>query len=154
MVLISRDRKRKKFVGDSGTEKQKKIKTESGHYIKASYKSSAYRDWRDKHKIETPLTGLESEDTIDFASSVAGVGGGHGHGLSRFRSRFKNSSSGSGGKKGRERGKSTRVGDLKSKSEILKKRSIKQTQERRRKMKRKAAAIKGRSTKRQKGQMK
>lgn len=144
-----RDRKRKKFVGDSSAEKQKKIKTESGHYIKASYKSSAYRDWRDKHKIETPLTGLESEDTRDFASSAGGASAVStgGRGPSRFRSRFRNSSSISGGK-----GKSSRVGDLKSKSEILKRRGIKQAQERRKKMKRKAAAVKGQSTKRRKGQ--
>lgn len=148
---ISRDRKRKKFVGDSGTEKQKKIKTESGHYIKASYKSSAYRDWRDKHKIDAPLTGLENEDTMDFASSAAG---GHGHGPSRFRSKFRNNLSVSGGKKGGRKAKSTQVGDLKSKSEILKKRSIKQAQERRRKMKRKAAAVKGQSTRRWKGRTK
>lgn len=146
-----RDRKRKKFVGDGGTEKQKKIKTESGHYIKVSYKSSAYRDWRDKHKIETPLTGLESEDKMDFASS-AGASANGGHGPSGFRSRFRNGLSVSGGKKGGGKGKSTRVGDLKSKLEILKIRSIKQAQERRRKMKRKAVAVKGQSIKRRKGQ--
>ena len=145
--LTCRDRKRKKFVGDSGAEKQKKIKTESGHYIKASYKSSAYRDWRDKHKIETPLTGIESEETVDFASSAPGVSASGGRGPSRFSSKLRNCSSVSGGKRG-GKGKSTRVGDLKSKSEILKKRSIKQAQERRRKMKRKAAAVKGQSTKR------
>lgn len=141
-----RDRKRKKFVGDSGAEKQKKIKTESGHLIKASYKSSAYRDWRDKHKIETPLTGLEREDTGGVAMHSAAAG------PPRFRSRLRNGRSVSaGGKDGKGR---TTVGALKSKSEILRKRSIRQVQERRRKMKRKAAATKGQSVKRRKGQTK
>jgi hypothetical protein len=103
------------------------------------------------------LTGLESEDTRDFASSAAGGGGrgasaaSGGHGPSRFRSRFRNGLTVSGGKKD-GKGRITRVGDLKSKSEILKKRSIKQAQEKRRKIKRKAAAVKGQSTKRRKGQ--
>ena len=98
------------------------------------------------------MAGLESEDTRDFASSAEARGASGAHGPSRFRSRFRNglSASGGGGKKG-GRGKTARVGDLKSKSEILKKRSIKQAQERRKKMKRKAAAVKGQSTKRRKG---
>ena len=42
--------------------KNKRIKTESGHWIKASYKSSAYQEWRDKHKVEASLTGQEEGD--------------------------------------------------------------------------------------------
>lgn len=95
------------------------------------------------------MTGIESEETVDFASSAPGASASGGCGPSRFRSKFRNGSSVSGGKGG-VKGKGTRVGDLKSKSEILKKRSIKQAQERRRKMKRKAAAVKGQSTKRRK----
>jgi len=40
---LYRDRKRKRFVG-GGTEtnKKKKIKTESGHWIDATYKSGMY----------------------------------------------------------------------------------------------------------------
>ena len=39
-----RDRKKKKFVGQSGNQgKGKKIKTESGQWINASYKSDAYQ---------------------------------------------------------------------------------------------------------------
>lgn len=37
-----RDRKRKKFVGESEKEGRKKVKTESGTWIAASYKSNAY----------------------------------------------------------------------------------------------------------------
>ena len=101
------------------------------------------------------MAGLESEDTRDFASSAEAGGASGAHGPSRFRPRLRNglSVSGGGGKKKGGKGKSatTRVGDLKTKSEILKKRSIKQAQERRR-VKRKAAAVKGQSTKRRKGQ--
>ncbi|XP_005109099.1 ATP-dependent RNA helicase DDX54 [Aplysia californica] len=45
------DRKRKKFVteNDEGGKK-KKIKTESGNWISASYKSNAYVEWRNRSK--------------------------------------------------------------------------------------------------------
>ena len=43
MCVVCRDRKRKRFIGE-GTEanKKKKIKTESGHWIDATYKSGMY----------------------------------------------------------------------------------------------------------------
>lgn len=40
--VFSRDRKRKKFITESGEGKAKKIKTESGNWIPASYKSNLY----------------------------------------------------------------------------------------------------------------
>ena len=143
-----RDRKRKKFIGDGGSEKQKKIKTESGQYIKASYKSSAYQDWRDKHKIETPLMSLEIEDSTEGNNIMATMAG-----SAKFKgSKFKNGLSFPSRNKGGKGKSTTGVAGLKSKSEILKKRSIRQTQERRRRMKKKAAAMKGHSTKQRKGQ--
>ena len=39
---ICRDRKRKRFVGGETEAKKKKIKTESGHWIDATYKSGVY----------------------------------------------------------------------------------------------------------------
>uniref|UniRef100_A0A5S6QUV7 RNA helicase n=1 Tax=Trichuris muris TaxID=70415 RepID=A0A5S6QUV7_TRIMR len=45
------DRKRKRFVGNSGEERAKKIKTESGVWIPASYKSDKYNAWRQKLKM-------------------------------------------------------------------------------------------------------
>ena len=42
IIRNPRDRKRKKFVGESGKEGQKRVKTESGTWIAASYKSNAY----------------------------------------------------------------------------------------------------------------
>ncbi|XP_071111422.1 ATP-dependent RNA helicase DDX54-like [Haliotis cracherodii] len=47
------DRKKKKFIREEQDPKKKKIKTESGTWISASYKSNAYRDWRDRHKIDS-----------------------------------------------------------------------------------------------------
>ncbi|XP_067665938.1 ATP-dependent RNA helicase DDX54-like isoform X2 [Haliotis asinina] len=47
------DRKKKKFVREEQDPKKKKIKTESGTWISASYKSNAYPLWRDKHKIDS-----------------------------------------------------------------------------------------------------
>ena len=41
-ILFSRDRKRKKFVGASNDKGGKRIKTESGAWIKATYKSNKY----------------------------------------------------------------------------------------------------------------
>ena len=144
-MCVYRDRKRKKFVGDDSSEK--KIRTESGYYIKASYKSSAYQDWRDKHKIETPLISLEIEDPIEGINTTTMSGS------AKFkRSNFKNGPYFPSRNKGGKGKNTTGVAGLKSKSEILKKRRIRQTQERRRRMKRKAASMKGQSTKRRKGQ--
>ncbi|KAM5311720.1 ATP-dependent RNA helicase DDX54 [Glossophaga mutica] len=46
------DRKKKRFVGQSGQEDKKKIKTESGHYISSSYKQDLYKKWKQKQKID------------------------------------------------------------------------------------------------------
>ncbi|XP_036908044.1 ATP-dependent RNA helicase DDX54 [Sturnira hondurensis] len=45
------DRKKKRFVGQSGQE-NKKIKTESGRYISSSYKQDLYKKWKQKQKID------------------------------------------------------------------------------------------------------
>ena len=42
----------------------KKIKTESGQKIAASYKSQAYKKWREKHKIDSVLAGEENEAAV------------------------------------------------------------------------------------------
>ncbi|XP_025874642.2 ATP-dependent RNA helicase DDX54 [Vulpes vulpes] len=46
------DRKKKRFVGQSGQEDKKKIKTESGCYISSSYKRDLYQKWKQKQKID------------------------------------------------------------------------------------------------------
>uniref|UniRef100_G1Q7S2 RNA helicase n=1 Tax=Myotis lucifugus TaxID=59463 RepID=G1Q7S2_MYOLU len=40
------DQKKKRFVGQSGQEDKKKIKTESGRYISSSYKRDLYQKWK------------------------------------------------------------------------------------------------------------
>ncbi|XP_062942479.1 ATP-dependent RNA helicase DDX54 isoform X2 [Cynocephalus volans] len=46
------DRKKKRFVGQSGQEDKKKIKTESGFYVSSSYKRDLYQKWKQKQKID------------------------------------------------------------------------------------------------------
>lgn len=50
--LLRWDRKKKRFVGQSGQGDKKKIKTESGHYISSSYKRDLYQKWKQKQKID------------------------------------------------------------------------------------------------------
>lgn len=48
-----RDRKKKRFVNeDNGEAKKKKVKTESGIWIPASYKSDLYKKWKERSKAE------------------------------------------------------------------------------------------------------
>ena len=65
LFVCFRDRKRKKFVGETGQEGRKRIKTESGGWISSSYKSNAYREWMERHKIEGTLAGEEGEKEED-----------------------------------------------------------------------------------------
>nr|XP_045743552.1 ATP-dependent RNA helicase DDX54 isoform X2 [Mirounga angustirostris] len=53
------DRKKKRFVGQSGQEDKKKIKTESGRYISSSYKRDLYQKWKQKQKIDDRDSGDE-----------------------------------------------------------------------------------------------
>lgn len=57
------DRKKKRFVGQSGQEDKKKIKTESGRYISSSYKRDLYQKWKQKQKIDDRDS--EEEGTSD-----------------------------------------------------------------------------------------
>ena len=90
---------------------------------------------------------LETEDSIE-GNNMATMAG-----SAKFKgSNFKNGPSFPLRNKHSKGKRATGVAGLKSKSEILKKRSIRQVQEKRRRMKRKAAVMKGHSTKRRKGQ--
>ena len=138
-----RDRKRKKFVGDSN--QPKRVKTESGHWIKASYKSHAYQEWKDRYKLDTPLAGAE-EDTqaaVSFKKPSRGRKGRFGG--DEEDTQFKKPSRGRKGRFGtssvEKEGKGT-VGGLRSKGEILKKRKMKNMQElaRKRKSKKQSAS--------------
>ncbi|XP_063172032.1 ATP-dependent RNA helicase DDX54 [Candoia aspera] len=50
--LFKWDRKRKRFVGQTGQEDKKKIRTESGTYISSSYKTNVYEKWKKRNKID------------------------------------------------------------------------------------------------------
>ena len=57
-ILSYRDRKLKRFVGDSG-DGPKKMKTESGNMIKASFKSNIYSRWAQSHHVDKHVVGEE-----------------------------------------------------------------------------------------------
>jgi len=60
------DRKKKKFVSVQGQmEKTKKIKTESGAYIQASYKSNLYAKWLKNSKAGERYEDQEDENGED-----------------------------------------------------------------------------------------
>lgn len=50
ILIILRDRKKKKYVVQG--EAKKMVKTESGNRIPATFKSSRYRDWAVKHNMD------------------------------------------------------------------------------------------------------
>ncbi|XP_015733484.1 ATP-dependent RNA helicase DDX54 [Coturnix japonica] len=50
--LLKWDRKKKRFVGQTGQEEKKKVRTESGHYISSSYKNNLYEKWKQKNKVD------------------------------------------------------------------------------------------------------
>ncbi|XP_042297422.1 ATP-dependent RNA helicase DDX54 [Sceloporus undulatus] len=59
--LLKWDRKRKRFVGQTGQEDKKKIRTESGAYISSSYKRNLYEKWKKRNKIDEQDSDLEAE---------------------------------------------------------------------------------------------
>lgn len=52
LFCVFRDRKKKKFVGQSNDEpSQKKIRTEEGTWLPASYKTGRYEQWKRDQKL-------------------------------------------------------------------------------------------------------
>ena len=47
------DRKRKRFVNADSEAKTKKVKSESGQWVKASYKSDSYKRWLERNKVHS-----------------------------------------------------------------------------------------------------
>ena len=142
-IIFYRDRKRKKFVNESGKERSKKIKTESGTYIAASFKSNSYREWMDKHRIEGALTpGTDDPSGSGDAPgnhrggghNMRGRGGGRGRGRGGGRGRGRVDSEERGGgpfnRAGKRGGRG--VAGLRTRSEILKKRRTQDRQQSRR----------------------
>ncbi|XP_007528898.2 ATP-dependent RNA helicase DDX54 [Erinaceus europaeus] len=77
------DRKKKRFVGQSGQE-DKKIKTESGHFVSSSYKRDLYQKWKKKQKMDEHDS--EEEGMAERRGPQPGGGRrGPGHGGSQTR---------------------------------------------------------------------
>jgi len=111
------DRKRKKFVGASNDKGGKRIKTESGAWIKATYKSNKYREWMEKNRIRGKSTNEDENEEHETSSRKGGKRG--------QRSRGKKS-------QGKLRN------EMKSKDQILKARQKKQNIEKRLRFKNKS----------------
>lgn len=70
------DRKKKKFVSvQSILDKSKKIKTESGSYIKASYKKDLYSKWLKNYKALDRDHGDQDDDGNNEVDKVRGKKG-------------------------------------------------------------------------------
>uniref|UniRef100_A0A8C3VFK4 ATP-dependent RNA helicase DDX54 n=1 Tax=Catharus ustulatus TaxID=91951 RepID=A0A8C3VFK4_CATUS len=50
--MLKWDRKKKRFVGQTGQEDKRKVRTESGRYISGSYKNNLYEKWKQKYKVD------------------------------------------------------------------------------------------------------
>ncbi|XP_068937745.1 ATP-dependent RNA helicase DDX54 [Petaurus breviceps papuanus] len=110
--LLKWDRKKKRFVGNTGQEDKKKIKTESGRYISSSYKRDLYQKWKQKHKIG-------DRDSEEEEGEGEGKRRGWNHGRGRGRGASAGQTSGAGGTSGAH----GRVrSELKNKQQILKQR--------------------------------
>ena len=57
------DRKKKKFVGEIEDIRAKKFKTESGNWISSSFKTDQFKRWKEKNKIEDSTS---FENTVSF----------------------------------------------------------------------------------------
>lgn len=123
------DRKRKNFVGEDGNVK--KIRTESGIRIPASYRKNIYRDWLQRHKMDVP----GSEDREENGARPEYRRGKKGNGGSKYSANRK----GVAGKGFKPRGN-----ELKSKEQILKARHRKQqTMQRQNRGTQKGKGVKG-----------
>lgn len=123
------DRKRKNFVGEDGNVK--KIRTESGIRIPASYRKNIYRDWLQRHKMDVP----GSEDREENGARPEYRRGKKGNSGSKYSANRK----GVAGKSFKPRGN-----ELKSKEQILKARHRKQqTMQRQNRGTQKGKGVKG-----------
>ncbi|KAL4609445.1 ATP-dependent RNA helicase DDX54 [Arapaima gigas] len=107
--MMKWDRKRKRFVHETGKEDKKKLKTESGRVVDKFKKKNFYEEWKKKYKVD------------DGASDSDGEAGGN-----RGRK--------SGGRRGRRapqqsKGGSRMRSELKNREQILKQRKTKAKQQ-------------------------
>ncbi|XP_023674426.1 ATP-dependent RNA helicase DDX54 [Paramormyrops kingsleyae] len=70
------DRKRKRFVRDTGKEDKKKVRTESGRIVSTSSKKKKnfYEEWKKKYKVDDGAPDSD-EETGGIRGRKAGVGG-------------------------------------------------------------------------------
>lgn len=125
------DRKKKKFVGEIEDVRAKKFKTESGNWISASYKTDMFKKWKEKNKIENVPS---AENTVSFDDDDK---------LKQRNQEVMKMVS----RKFKTRGVKGQQSELKDKSEIVKKRMIKERHDKYQEMKEKKQQ-KGRSGKR------
>nr|XP_033812268.1 ATP-dependent RNA helicase DDX54 [Geotrypetes seraphini] len=114
--MLKWDRKKKKFVGKTGQEDKKKIKTESGRLISNSYKKNLYSDWKKKYKIDD--RDLEEETGNEPASGRQRKGRG---GSGRARERRPDAT-------GRPSSRGKPHSELRNKQQILKQRKAQHKQ--------------------------
>jgi ATP-dependent RNA helicase DDX54/DBP10 len=66
------DSKKKRFIRETiGSDNKKRIKTESGNVIPASYKSKRFEEWQKKTKIEIPRSGEKELDSSANAANMS-----------------------------------------------------------------------------------
>ena len=112
------DRKKKKFVGEIEDVRAKKFKTESGNWISASYKTDMFKRWKEKNKIES----LPTENTVSFDDDDK---------LKQRNQEVMKMVS----RKFKTRGVKGKQSELKDKSEIVKKRMLKERHDKYQEMK-------------------
>ncbi|XP_062445896.1 ATP-dependent RNA helicase DDX54 [Rhea pennata] len=66
--LLKWDRKKKRFVGQTGQEDKKKVRTESGRYISSSYKNNLYEKWKQKYKVDE----RDEEEEVERGEQIRG----------------------------------------------------------------------------------
>ncbi|XP_054248655.1 ATP-dependent RNA helicase DDX54 [Indicator indicator] len=84
--LLKWDRKKKRFVGQTGQEDKKKVRTESGRYISSSYKNNLYEKWKQKYKVDERD---EDEDTCSREQFRGKHRHGHGPGQAAGRGKVR-----------------------------------------------------------------
>ncbi|XP_077990291.1 ATP-dependent RNA helicase DDX54-like [Glandiceps talaboti] len=135
--LLKWDRKKKKFLRE-GQDKKKKIKTESGNYIQASFKTNIYQDWLEKSKMGDQDDDNDSEEEHTGKYGNKGPRKGHKGGKKSKTPLYTGKHRREGRKQETEKGRKVRS-EMKSKDQILKARKIEhrkqlQQQSRRKKM--------------------
>ncbi|XP_037548242.1 ATP-dependent RNA helicase DDX54 [Nematolebias whitei] len=115
-ALMKWDRKRKRFVRESGKEDKKRMKTESGQIVSNKNKKNFYEEWKKKYKVDDDGSGSDGETGGGRRKSTRGRG---------RRAPNPHSPAGPQVTPGGRRVQS----ELKSKAQILKQRKLKQKQQ-------------------------